>query len=79
MGLFSLSRRAFVDDLHAFATAASLGEATGERNFLPFIPWAEARGGVRTYPCVDEQESTGVNTPEELALIEQYLQTRTRS
>jgi bifunctional UDP-N-acetylglucosamine pyrophosphorylase / glucosamine-1-phosphate N-acetyltransferase len=78
MGLFSLSRRAFVDDLHAYATAATLGTGTGERNFLPFIPWAEARGGVLTFPCVDEEESIGVNTPEELALIENYLQSRGR-
>ncbi|HUR35513.1 MAG TPA: NTP transferase domain-containing protein [Vicinamibacterales bacterium] len=79
MGLFSLSRRAFLDDLHAFASAASTGEATGERNFLPFIPWADARGGVRTFPCVDEQESIGVNTPDELSTIERYLQARARS
>jgi bifunctional N-acetylglucosamine-1-phosphate-uridyltransferase/glucosamine-1-phosphate-acetyltransferase GlmU-like protein len=78
MGLFSLSRRSFVDDLHQYATAASLGESTGERNFLPFIPWAESRGGVLTFPCVDEEESTGVNTPEELALVERYLQARAR-
>lgn len=76
MGLFSLGRRAFVDDLYHFASAASIGSGTGERNFLPFIPWAETRGGVVTYACEDETESTGVNTPEELALIERYLQHR---
>ena len=76
MGLFSLGRRAFVDDLHGFAGAASIGEGTGERNFLPFIPWAETRGGVVTYACEDELESTGVNTPEELALVERYLRRR---
>jgi len=76
MGLFSLSRRAFVDDLHSFASAASIGSGTGERNFLPFIPWAESRGGVLTYPCEDETESIGVNTPDELALVERYLQRR---
>jgi len=76
MGLFSLARRAFVDDLHRFAGAASIGEGTGERNFLPFIPWAETRGGVVTYACEDELESTGVNTPEELALLERHLRRR---
>jgi bifunctional UDP-N-acetylglucosamine pyrophosphorylase / glucosamine-1-phosphate N-acetyltransferase len=79
MGLFSLSRRAFVDDLPDYATAASLGAGTGERNFLPFIPWVEARGGVVTYPGVEERESSGVNTPEELAIIEQCLRDRARS
>jgi hypothetical protein len=76
IGLFSLSRRAFIDDLHGFASAVEPGEGTGERNFLPFIPWAEARGGVVTFPCEDEQEATGVNTPEELTLIERYLRSR---
>lgn len=79
MGLFSLSRQAFVDHLQHYASAAPIGEGTGERNFLPFIPWAESRGGVVTFPCVELEESTGVNTPEELAFIEQYLQTRIRS
>jgi bifunctional UDP-N-acetylglucosamine pyrophosphorylase/glucosamine-1-phosphate N-acetyltransferase len=79
VGLFSLSHRAFVEDLHDYADSASVGESTGERNFLPFIPWAEARGGVLTYPCVDEREAIGVNTPEELSLIEAYLRTRARS
>ncbi|MGC4085752.1 MAG: NTP transferase domain-containing protein [Vicinamibacterales bacterium] len=79
MGLFSLSRRAFVDELPEFAEAAALGEGTGERNFLPFIPWAESRGGVVTFPCTDPRESTGVNTPEELQFVELYLQTRLRS
>jgi len=79
MGVFRLSRRAFVDDLHDFAAGAELGDGTGERNFLPFIPWVEMRGGVLTYPCVDAEESTGVNTPEELAFVEAYLARRTRS
>lgn len=79
MGVFSLSRAAFVDDLHQFSTDVSLGEGTGERNFLPFIPWVAARGSVVTFPCTEPEESTGVNTPDELAFIERYLQTRTRS
>jgi len=76
MGLFSLSRRAFLDDLHRYATMPMVGEGTGERNFLPFIPWMDRQGGVLTFPCVDAQESTGVNTPEELAFIEHYLRAR---
>lgn len=78
MGLFSLSRRAFVDDLPAFAEDVELGGSTGERNFLPFIPRAEGLGGVVTFPCVDEEESVGVNTPEELELIERYLRSRSK-
>jgi len=78
IGLFALSRRAFIDDLHDFASAVLPGTGTGERNFLPFIPWAEARGGVVTFPCDDELEATGVNTPEELTAIDRYLRSRAR-
>jgi bifunctional UDP-N-acetylglucosamine pyrophosphorylase/glucosamine-1-phosphate N-acetyltransferase len=80
MGLFSVSRTSYLEQLPEFATQPAIGAATGERNFLPFIPWIAARGGVTTFPCVDEQEAIGVNTPEELRVIESYLAAReTRS
>ena len=63
MGLFSLSRDAFLNDLASFAASAGTGGATGERNFLPFIPWMAERAGVLTFPCVDPIEAVGVNTP----------------
>jgi hypothetical protein len=73
MGLFALSRRAFVDLLPEYARAASPGAGTHERNFLPFIPWAAARAGVSTFPCENPMEAIGINTPEELAAVEAYL------
>jgi bifunctional N-acetylglucosamine-1-phosphate-uridyltransferase/glucosamine-1-phosphate-acetyltransferase GlmU-like protein len=76
MGLFSLSRAAYLEQLPAFAAQPEVGAATGERNFLPFIPWIAARGEVITFPCVDEEEAIGVNTPEELQAIEAYLTAR---
>ena len=76
MGLFSLSRAAYLEQLPEFAGQPEIGAATGERNFLPFIPWIAARGGVTTFPCVDEEESIGVNTPEDLRAIEAYLTAR---
>jgi bifunctional N-acetylglucosamine-1-phosphate-uridyltransferase/glucosamine-1-phosphate-acetyltransferase GlmU-like protein len=76
MGLFSLSRTTYMDWLPEFASAAEAGETTGERNFLPFIPWVAARGDVMTFDCVDEMEAVGVNTPDELRLVERYLATR---
>ena len=79
IGLFCLSSAAYAEDLQQYATRATLGAKTGERNFLPFIPWAESRGGVVTFPCMELEESTGVNTPDELALIERYLQARSWS
>jgi len=76
MGLFSLSREAFLDRLGEFAKAPEAGSATGERNFLPFIPWIAARDTVLTFPSVDEMEAVGVNTPDELRLIEAHLSAR---
>jgi bifunctional N-acetylglucosamine-1-phosphate-uridyltransferase/glucosamine-1-phosphate-acetyltransferase GlmU-like protein len=76
VGLFSLSRDAFLNDLASFAASAGTGGATGERNFLPFIPWIASRGEIVTFPCVDAIEAVGVNTPEELQRVESYLATR---
>jgi hypothetical protein len=76
MGLFSLSASAFLDRLPAFASDVERSSGTGERNFLPFIPWIAARGKVVTFSPVDEAEAVGVNTPEELAAVERYLAAR---
>lgn len=76
MGLFSLSRHAFLNDLPSFAALSGTGGGTGERNFLPFIPWIAARGEIVTFPCVDAIEAVGVNTPEELQRVEGYLAAR---
>ena len=77
MGLFALPRSSYLDLLPAYAREVSIGSATGERNFLPFIAWLGARvgphGHVVTFPAVDEMEAVGVNTPEELQSIERYL------
>ena len=75
-GLFSLSRSAYLDDLVSFAAGAGADGATGERNFLPFVPWAAARGRVVTFPCVEEWEAIGINTPEELVAVQAHLRAR---
>ena len=76
-GLFSLSMDAFFSLLPRFAGEASEAAATRERNFLPFVPWLVHRGArVVTFPCVDEAEAVGVNTPEDQRFIEHYLRTR---
>jgi bifunctional N-acetylglucosamine-1-phosphate-uridyltransferase/glucosamine-1-phosphate-acetyltransferase GlmU-like protein len=77
-GLFSLSQRAYLDLLGAFAANPGLGSATGERNFLPFIPRAAALGAVVTFPCTEAAEAIGVNTPEDLAVAERTLMLRAR-
>ncbi len=79
MGLFSLSREAYLRWLPMYAAEVEHGQRTGERNFLPFIPWLAARVPVDTFPAVDEMESVGVNTPEERAQVERYLAGRSRS
>ena len=59
-----------------FAREVGLGTTTGERNFLPFVVWAGTGHEVVTFPSVDEMEAVGVNTPEELKAVEDYLAAR---
>jgi bifunctional N-acetylglucosamine-1-phosphate-uridyltransferase/glucosamine-1-phosphate-acetyltransferase GlmU-like protein len=77
-GLFSLTREAYLTHLPAFAATADAGGSTGERNFLPFIPWLAQRAAVMTFPCMDPVEAIGVNTPSELQLIADHLAKRGR-
>lgn len=79
MGVFSLAMSAFVEGLPQFASGVTPGTGTGERNFLPFIPWLAARELVATVACSDPREAVGINTPEELAAIEAWLQRRSSS
>jgi len=72
-GLFSLSRAAYLQDLHAYAAIPHAGGLTRERNFLPFIPWLAAARPVVTFSCVDPVEAVGINTPEDLRRVEDYL------
>ena len=75
-GLFDLSMTAYLDDLPAYAAAPEIGARTGERNFVPFVSWMAARGSVVTVACSGPEEAVGVNTPDELELIEAHLRTR---
>jgi bifunctional N-acetylglucosamine-1-phosphate-uridyltransferase/glucosamine-1-phosphate-acetyltransferase GlmU-like protein len=78
MGLFSLSREAFLGDLAEFAREGVRGAATGERNFLPFIPWIARRADVVTFPGVHQMEAIGVNTPDERDRVAAHLADRAR-
>ena len=78
-GLFSLTRQAYVDHLPEFAASAmAIGAGTGERNFLPFIPWLQTRGVIETFPSMEPIESVGVNTPDEQREVERALAARAR-
>jgi bifunctional UDP-N-acetylglucosamine pyrophosphorylase/glucosamine-1-phosphate N-acetyltransferase len=73
MGLFALSATTYFDRLPSYARDVEVGRATGERNFLPFIPWLARTETVTTFPAEDPMEAVGINTPQDLALVEQYL------
>jgi bifunctional UDP-N-acetylglucosamine pyrophosphorylase / glucosamine-1-phosphate N-acetyltransferase len=76
MGLFAFPRASFAELLPQYARDVAVGTTTGERNFLPFIAWASSEHEVVTFPAFDEMEAVGVNTPEELRVVEDYLATR---
>ena len=77
MGLFSLSGDSYFNWLPRFGAEASGAAATGERNFLPFVPWAVKHGhSVLTFPCLHEIEALGINTPADLRRMEQYFAER---
>ncbi len=69
MGLFSMSLTAFQQLENGFSSSPDLGGETGERNFLPFIPWLAKREVVMPMSGTDEMETLGVNTPEDAHLL----------
>lgn len=73
MGVFAMSGQAFRVWLPQYAGEVETGRATGERNFLPFIPWVNARADVGSFLAEDPMEAIGINTPEDLARVERYL------
>jgi bifunctional UDP-N-acetylglucosamine pyrophosphorylase / glucosamine-1-phosphate N-acetyltransferase len=75
-GLFAMSFATYVVHLPAFAVGSVAGAGTGERNFLPFVPWMAGRGLVRTVPVGDAIESVGINTPADLQRVEAHLAAR---
>lgn len=78
MGLFSLSFAAF-QELHTnYAKTIETGANTGERNFLPFIPWLSRHTKVVTVPGTDINETIGVNTPEDSIHLESWLNNKRR-
>jgi bifunctional UDP-N-acetylglucosamine pyrophosphorylase / glucosamine-1-phosphate N-acetyltransferase len=76
MGLFAMTRETFERELADYAGDVAPGTGTGERNFLPFVPWLAARRTVATFPCTDPMEAVGINTPDDLRQVEAWLRTR---
>jgi bifunctional UDP-N-acetylglucosamine pyrophosphorylase/glucosamine-1-phosphate N-acetyltransferase len=77
IGVFAMRRDVYERDLQQYARSAAPGRATGERNFVPFVAWLAPRTPVATFPCTDEREAIGINTPEELRAVEDWLRSRT--
>jgi bifunctional UDP-N-acetylglucosamine pyrophosphorylase / glucosamine-1-phosphate N-acetyltransferase len=75
-GVFDLSAEAYHDWLPLYARRPEIGARTGERNFVPFVAFVAERGRVVTVPCAEPEEAIGVNTQEELALLEAHLRAR---
>lgn len=73
MGVFALSAEAFDRELENYARDVVPGRGTGERNFVPFVPYLAQRARVVTVACTDPREAIGINTPEDLAAVEQWL------
>lgn len=73
VGLFALRLSAYVQQLVEYDRVHVAGTGTGERNFLPFIPWFASQADVRTFSLDDPREAVGINTPAELAAVESYL------
>ena len=74
-GFFSVSRAAFLERLPAYARQATPGRGTGERNFLPFLAWADS---AVTVPLADPVEARGINTPADLEFAESILRAQER-
>lgn len=76
IGLFALSGRSYLELLPHFSASTVTGGGTGERNFLPFIPWLAGHALVRTIPATNPMEAVGINTPEDLTRVGKYLAER---
>jgi bifunctional N-acetylglucosamine-1-phosphate-uridyltransferase/glucosamine-1-phosphate-acetyltransferase GlmU-like protein len=76
IGVFAMSPAVFTEFLPRYAAEVEPGEATRERNFLPFIPWLARTHAIVTFPCEHPMEAVGVNTPDEMRIVEEYLRER---
>lgn len=73
IGLFAMSAEAYLVSLPEYAAQAAVGTQTGERNFLPFIPWLARQGVVKTVAASSAMEAIGINTPGDLVQVARHL------
>jgi bifunctional UDP-N-acetylglucosamine pyrophosphorylase/glucosamine-1-phosphate N-acetyltransferase len=75
IGTFALSTDGLRDAWDDYLCGASAGAATGESNFLPFMPYLATRGwDVERCEISDAREARGINTPADLAFFQSLLQ-----
>jgi bifunctional UDP-N-acetylglucosamine pyrophosphorylase / glucosamine-1-phosphate N-acetyltransferase len=75
-GVFDLSCDCYLQALPRYAVDPAIGARTGERNFVPFVARVAQSGVAVTVPCSEREEAIGINTPEELAVLEAHLRAR---
>ena len=76
VGTFLLNTQDLKPAWDAFLASDARGAGTGEINFLPFLPFLDARGWTVTpLEVADATEARGINTPEDLAFFRQLYKT----
>jgi len=71
VGTFLLETRGLAAAWESYVALAGRGSATGEVNFLPFLPFLSARGWTVTpLEVADATEARGINTREDLAFFQ---------
>lgn len=68
VGVFCLSTDGLVAEWEGYRAKAGRGAATGEVNFLPFLPYLSRERGrpVTVVPVADPAEARGINTRDDL-------------
>jgi bifunctional UDP-N-acetylglucosamine pyrophosphorylase/glucosamine-1-phosphate N-acetyltransferase len=76
VGVFCLGTDSLPEAWAGYLAGADRGAATGEVNFLPFLPYLSQVEGrpVTVVPVTDPDEARGVNTPDDLAFARRAFQ-----
>jgi len=74
LGTFAISVAGLRDAWTSYLAQVKIGSATGEKNFLPFLPFLAAAGWtVERMDVADAREARGINTPHDLEFFRQTL------